>query len=84
MPKLTLSFVLQSRTYQDLLKNSHDEALFEHYTTSQVVSIKVGFPFTFPSEIEAGCMLLIVARMFVGARYAASCEPINILKLCSV
>lgn len=33
--------LLQSRTYQDLLKNSHDEALFEHYTTSQVVSVKV-------------------------------------------
>lgn len=26
-------------TYQDLLKNAHDEALFEHYTTSQLVRI---------------------------------------------
>jgi len=28
-----------ARTYQDLLKNAHDEALFEHYLTSQVVRI---------------------------------------------
>ncbi|HEY0733228.1 MAG TPA: hypothetical protein VGD33_12455, partial [Chitinophagaceae bacterium] len=26
-----------SRTYQDLIKNAYDEALFEHYATSQVV-----------------------------------------------
>lgn len=26
-----------ARTYQDLLKNTHDEALFEYYTTSQLV-----------------------------------------------
>ncbi len=29
-------------TYQDLLENSHDEALFEHYATSQIVEIDVG------------------------------------------
>jgi len=28
-----------ARTYQDLLKDSHDEALFEHYFTVQVVKI---------------------------------------------
>jgi dipeptidyl aminopeptidase/acylaminoacyl peptidase len=28
-----------ARTYQDLLKNSYDEALFEHYTTAQLASI---------------------------------------------
>ncbi len=28
-----------ARTYQDLLKNSHDEALFEYYFTSQLVSV---------------------------------------------
>ncbi len=33
--------MLQARTYQDLLKNEHDEALFEHYTTAELVSVKV-------------------------------------------
>lgn len=28
-----------ARTYQDLLKNAHDEALFEHYVTSQLVLV---------------------------------------------
>ncbi|MEE8584392.1 MAG: prolyl oligopeptidase family serine peptidase [Acidobacteriota bacterium] len=29
------------RTYQDLLKNPHDEALFDHYMTSQVMEVTV-------------------------------------------
>ncbi len=29
------------RTYQDLLKNAHDEALFEYYTTSQLVVVNL-------------------------------------------
>ncbi|MFH1374106.1 MAG: prolyl oligopeptidase family serine peptidase [bacterium] len=28
-----------ARTYQDLLKNAHDEAMFEHYATAQVVRL---------------------------------------------
>ncbi|MGW8264982.1 MAG: S9 family peptidase [Longimicrobiales bacterium] len=28
-----------ARTYQDLLKNPHDEALFEHYATSQLMRV---------------------------------------------
>ena len=28
-----------ARTYQDLLKNAHDEALFDHYLTSQIVRV---------------------------------------------
>ncbi|MEE9185351.1 MAG: prolyl oligopeptidase family serine peptidase [Acidimicrobiia bacterium] len=28
-----------ARTYQDLLKNAHDEALFEHYTTAQLARV---------------------------------------------
>lgn len=28
-----------SRTYQDLLQNAHDEALFEHYATSQLIAV---------------------------------------------
>lgn len=31
----------QSRTYQDLLKNAHDEALFEHYCRSTLVKVDV-------------------------------------------
>ncbi|KAK3243801.1 hypothetical protein CYMTET_46564 [Cymbomonas tetramitiformis] len=31
----------QARTYQDLLKDSHDVALFEHYGTSQLVHIDI-------------------------------------------
>lgn len=30
-----------NRTYQDLLKNAHDERLFEHYLTSQVAKVTV-------------------------------------------
>ncbi len=30
-----------ARTYQDLLKNPHDEALFEHYFTAQVAKISL-------------------------------------------
>ncbi len=30
-----------ARTYQDLLKNSYDEALFEFYTSSQLISISL-------------------------------------------
>ena len=31
----------QARTYQDLLKNTHDEALFEYYLTSEAVLIDI-------------------------------------------
>lgn len=31
-----------ARTYQDLLKNAHDEALFEYYFTSQIVKVDGG------------------------------------------
>lgn len=30
-----------TRTYQDLLQNAHDEALFEHYTTTQLAWIEL-------------------------------------------
>lgn len=32
----------QARTYPDLLKSEHDEALFKFYTTSQLVTVSVG------------------------------------------
>lgn len=35
----------QARTYQDLLKDSHDEDLFDHYCLSELVSIKVSLIF---------------------------------------
>ena len=38
---MALLVTMQARTYQDLLKNEHDEALFEHYTTAELVSVKV-------------------------------------------
>ncbi|MEM7582332.1 MAG: prolyl oligopeptidase family serine peptidase [Acidobacteriota bacterium] len=31
-----------ARTFQDLLKNAHDEAVFEHYLTSQLARIDLG------------------------------------------
>ena len=34
-----LGKIAPARTYQDLLKNSYDEALFEYYFTSQVVEV---------------------------------------------
>ncbi len=33
--------VAPARTYQDLLQNRHDEALFEHYATSQLARVTV-------------------------------------------
>lgn len=33
--------VSQARTYQDLLKNAHDEAVFEHHGQSHLVYVKV-------------------------------------------
>jgi dipeptidyl aminopeptidase/acylaminoacyl peptidase len=30
-----------ARTYQDLLQNAHDESLFDHYATSQLVAVDV-------------------------------------------
>lgn len=30
------------RTYQDLLQNPHDEAVFAYYTTSDIISVEVG------------------------------------------
>jgi len=30
-----------ARTYQDLLNNEHDEALFEHYATTQLVELDI-------------------------------------------
>jgi hypothetical protein len=33
--------VMQNRTYQDLLKDSHDENLFEFYATSQIVIVSL-------------------------------------------
>lgn len=32
---------VQARTYPDLLAGPHDEALFEHYMTSQLVLVSV-------------------------------------------
>lgn len=34
-----LGRVAPARTYQDLLENAHDEALFEYYATSQIVRV---------------------------------------------
>lgn len=34
----------QARTYQDLLQDTHDEDLFDYYTTSQLLSIQVRGP----------------------------------------
>lgn len=31
----------QARTYPDLLKDEHDEALFDYYCTSQIVTIDI-------------------------------------------
>lgn len=33
--------VAPNRTYQDLLKNAHDEALFDHYLTSQLALVSI-------------------------------------------
>ncbi len=33
-----------SRTYQDLLKNAHDESLLEHYSRSRITILKPGAP----------------------------------------
>lgn len=33
--------VVQARTYQDLLKDKHDEDLFDYYTTSQLVLVSL-------------------------------------------
>ena len=33
--------VIQNRTYQDLLKDFHDENLFDYYTTSQLVIVSL-------------------------------------------
>ncbi len=33
--------VAPARTYQDLLKNAHDEALFDHYLTSQLALVSI-------------------------------------------
>ena len=44
------------RTYQDLLKNAHDEALFEYYTSTQLRLVKIGMgeskPFGEPGIIS--------------------------------
>ncbi len=44
------------RTYQDLLKNKHDEALFEYYTGTQIMLVKLGMgeskPFGEPGIIK--------------------------------
>jgi hypothetical protein len=37
----TLGRTSQARTFQDLLKDAHDERLFEYYALSQLVSVKV-------------------------------------------
>ena len=31
----------QTRTYQDLLKDKHDEALFEHFSEANLVSVSL-------------------------------------------
>ncbi len=45
------------RTYQDLLKNAHDEALFEYYTLTQLRIVKLGMgeskPFGEPGIIKS-------------------------------
>ncbi|MEA2691170.1 MAG: hypothetical protein QOJ16_557 [Acidobacteriota bacterium] len=40
----TVGRAAPARTYQDLLKNSYDEALFEHYATVQLARIDLGGP----------------------------------------
>ena len=52
----------QARTYPDLLKDTHDEELFEYYTTSSLLSIQVSAPQLVGSTQAAGlCMLSIQA-----------------------
>ena len=48
------------RTYQDLLKNAHDEALFAYYMTSQLVRVGV----------DGGVRAIGVPEMYVGASVA--------------
>ena len=47
------------RTYQDLLENAHDEALFEHYTTSELIVIDLN---------NNSAKKLVDAGMIAGAR----------------
>lgn len=51
--------VLQSeaRTYQDLLKDQHDEDSFEHFTSVAIVSIKVTAHVTCCSAQEQSTLL---------------------------
>ena len=45
----------QARTYPDLLKDTHDEELFEYYTTSSLLSIQVSPPGLVGSTGQPGC-----------------------------
>ena len=45
------------RTYQDLLENPHDEALFEHYGTSELVRL----------DMDGGTRTLLTPRILAGA-----------------
>jgi dipeptidyl aminopeptidase/acylaminoacyl peptidase len=49
------------RTYQDLLTNAHDEALFTHYATSQLVLIDVGRPRPISYAVGAPAIFASVA-----------------------
>jgi dipeptidyl aminopeptidase/acylaminoacyl peptidase len=60
------------RTYQDLLKNAHDEDLFDHYATSQLATVEVGSGTVTPvgkpgvvlgAEPSPDGKLLLVARV---------------------
>ena len=46
-----------TRTYQDLLSNPHDEALFEHYATNQLAAI----------DLDANIHLIAKPALFAGA-----------------
>ena len=52
--------VAQARTYADLLKDSHDADLFDHFATSELVKI----------DIATG-----EATLFDGARIHTRCDP---------
>ncbi|WP_423187772.1 prolyl oligopeptidase family serine peptidase [Alishewanella sp. d11] len=67
-----------ARTYQDLLKNKHDEALFSHYFTSQLVKIglnnkikTLGAPQVFRSvEISPDNNFILASRIEQPFSYA--------------
>ena len=75
----------QARTYQDLLKDAHDEDTFEYYTNTELVAVQVRQQISAPPQHQTWGALPASAHtsMWPAIPWPAITSPQGKLSLCS-